>query len=115
MYSLRGVDAREDADVRLLVEAVEHRAERGVVLRVLRDEDRLLDRPVLRPVVAALVPRLRDAQAPALLEERQVRVRPAEEEHAVLERAAAREHAEVLEDDGVGERAEDLVRRGCRS
>ena len=57
---------------------------RGVVLRVLGDEDQLLDRDVLGIVVAALVPGLRDAQAPALLQERQVGVRAAEQEHAVL-------------------------------
>ena len=102
---------REHADVAVLVQAVEHGAERRVVLRVLGDEDELLDRDVLRVVVAALVPGLRDAQAPALLEERQVGVRPAEEEHLVLERVAAREHREVLQDDRVGERAEHLVRR----
>ena len=101
----------ELSDVRFFVQAVHHRAERRVVLRVLGDEDGLLDRHVLRVGVAALVPRLRDPEAPALLEERQVRVRSAEEEDLVLERAPAREDAEVLKDDRVGERAEDLLRR----
>ena len=110
MYSRSAVDVGEDADVLLLVQAVEHRAERRVVLRVLRDEDQLLDRHVLRVVVAALVPRLRDAQAPALLQERQVRVRAAEQQHAVLERAAAREHAR-----GSAGRSRRPASRGPRS
>ena len=101
----------QPADRRVLVEAVEHGAERRVVLRVLRDEDELLDRDVLRVVVAALGPDLRDAEAPAVLEEREVRVRSAEEQDARLQRVAAREDGEVLHDDRVGERAEDLGRR----
>ena len=72
------------ADVARLRGGRRARAERGVVLRVLRDEDELFDRDVLRILVAALVPGLRDAQAPALLEERQVRVRPAEQQHLAL-------------------------------
>ena len=109
------LEAAVHADGRRLVEAVHDGAERGVVLRVLRDEDQLLDRDVLRVVVAALVPGLGDALAPALLEERQVRVRPAEQEHLVAQRVAAREHREVLHDDRVGERAHDLDATGCRS
>jgi hypothetical protein len=70
----------------------------------------LLDGQVLRPVVAALGPGLGDALAPALLQEGQVRVGPAEEQHLVLQRRAAGEHREVLQHDGVGERAQDLLR-----
>jgi hypothetical protein len=46
---------------------------------------------------------------PALDQERQVGVRPAEQQHLVPQRVPAREHRQVLVDDGVGERVDDLV------
>src|SRR6185369_2670979 len=45
-------------------------AERGVQLRVLRYEDQLLDRYVLRVDEAAIAPSFRDALAPTILQER---------------------------------------------
>src|SRR5262249_19332231 len=67
-----------EADVRRLPQAVNASAEGGVVLRVAGDEDGLFNRPILGPRVAALFPGRRDPEAPALLEEGQVRVRSAE-------------------------------------
>ena len=111
MNSSSGSRPRYAPTVLGLVEAEQHRAVRGVEVGVLRDEDQLLDRHRLVVLVAALGPRLGDAQAPALLEERQVRVRTAEQEDLALERVAARQHGEVLADDRVGERVHDLVAR----
>jgi hypothetical protein len=91
-----------------LVESVERGAVRSVVLRVFRNEDELLERNVARRLEAACGPCLRDPLAPAGLEERQIGVRTAEQEHAWLERVPPREHREILGDDRVGERAEDL-------
>src|SRR5262249_7492886 len=51
-----------------LGEPVDARPERGVVLRVLGDEDGLLDGPLPGVRVAALLPDLGDALAPALLQ-----------------------------------------------
>ena len=68
MYRSSPAMPLKHADVRASCEAVEGRAERRVVLRVLGDEDELFDRDVLGVFVAALVPSLRDAQAPALLQ-----------------------------------------------
>src|SRR5205085_1506231 len=76
--ALESFDSREKTGVIRFGEPINRRAERGVVLRALRHEDELFDGDVLRVVVTAFLPDLRDAQPPALLQERQVRVRPAE-------------------------------------
>src|SRR5262245_30738273 len=98
------------ADIGRLVESVDGGTQRGVVLRVLRNENQLLERCVLRPVQPAGCPDLRDALAPARLKEREVGVGPAKQEDARLQRVAAREHREVLGNDRIGQRTEDLVR-----
>src|SRR5262249_26465193 len=57
----KAIEALEPPDVRVFLQAVEDGAERGVVLRVLGDEDELLDGDVFRIVVTALLPNLRNA------------------------------------------------------
>ena len=108
------LDARIAPDVRRLVQPKHHRAVRRIELRVRRHDDQLVERHILRIRIAALVPGLRDALAPARLQERQIRVRPAEQQHLVPQRVAARQHGEVLHHDRVGERAHDLFRRDAR-
>src|SRR6185369_15759503 len=73
------LDAGERAGLLALGEPVNRRAQRGVILSALGDVDELLDRNVLGVFVAALVPRLRNAQPPALLEKREVGVGTAEQ------------------------------------
>jgi hypothetical protein len=102
------LEPAEAPHVRGLAQAVHARAEGRVVLRVVGHEDELFDGHVFGVGVAALSPRLGDAQAPALLQEGQVGVGAAEQDDAVLERRAARQHREVLQHDGVGQRAQDL-------
>ena len=96
------------------MQAVHHGAVCRVQRRIVRYRDQLLDRHVLRVIVAALVPSLGDALPPALLKERQERVRSAEQQHLVAERIAAGENREVLHDDRVGQRTHDLVRGDAR-
>ncbi len=112
--ALEALDAVEVAGVVGFREAKDRGTERGVVLRALGDEDEVLDRNVLRVIVAALLPDLRNAKPPALLQERQVGVGAAEQEHARFQRVAAGQDREVLQDDRVGERAEHLVRGDAR-
>ena len=99
-----------------LVEAVQHRA---VAPRsTARSPGRRSAPRSARPsgTRSRARPGLGDAQAPALLEERQVRVRAAEQQHlaacSVLPRVST---DEVLHDDRVGQRVHDLVATGCRS
>ena len=97
-------------DLGALGEAIDAGAERGVVLGILRDEDGLLDGAVPRPVEVPLFPDLGDSQTPAGLKKRQKRVRAAEEQDARLQGRAARQHGQVLQHDGIGQRAENLLR-----
>ena len=103
------VDALGGLD--LVGESVQHRPQCRVVLGVFGREDQLLDRHVLRVVVAAGLPGLRDAHPPALDEEGQVLVRSAEEQDLVVQGVTAGEDREVLMHDGVGQRVHNLVRR----
>ena len=105
----QAVEAGEDADARVLVHAIEHRAERRVVLRVLGDEDELLDRARPSGNRSRARPRSAGCAGASTPAGRGGRCWGRRGGAPVLERAAAREDREVLQDDGVGERAEDLV------
>jgi len=107
--AVQGVEPGEATHVRSLVQAIDHGAEGRVEFGVLGQDDQLLDGHVLGVVVAALVPGLGDALAPALLQEGQVGVGSAEQQHLGAQRVAACEHSEVLHHDGVRQRAHDLV------
>ena len=57
----QGVERSKHSDALGFVQPVQDRTECSIVLAVLRDEDQLLDRYVLRVCVIALVPGLRDS------------------------------------------------------
>jgi len=96
------------AGVAGLGEAEDDGAEGRVVLGVLGRVDELFDRAVAGVLVAAALPGLRDALAPALHQEGQVGVGPAEQQHLVLQGVSTGEHAQVLVHDGVGQGVHDL-------
>ncbi len=106
--------AVEAAGLAALGDAEHGRPERRVQLCVLRHEDQLFDRHVLWVNEAAIAPRFRDAFAPAILEEGQVSVGSAKQQYLGLQRVTAREHAQVLQHDGVGQRVQHLVLRDAR-
>jgi hypothetical protein len=105
---LQRIEAAVQSDAFRFVQAVHHGAVGGVVLRVGRDDDQFFERHVSRTLESARLPCFGDPLAPALLKEREERVRPSEEQHLRTQRVPAREHRQVLHHDGVGERAHDL-------
>ncbi len=111
---LQRIETSIDADARRLVKAVHDRAERGVVLRIVWNDDQILDGHVGRIDKSTGAPRLRNPLPPARLQKRQERVGPAEQQHRVPERMAACENRQVLADDRVAKRAHDLARRDSR-
>jgi hypothetical protein len=108
---LERIEAAICSGVRRLVQPVEDRAVGRVVLGVGRHRNELLDRDILRIVETARLPRLGNPLSPARLQERQERVRSAQQQHLGFQRVAARQHRQVLQHDRVGQRAHDLARR----
>ena len=99
-----------DADVIVLGLAVLDRADRRVVLGVVRDEDQIRRVVAGRELDAALLPDRRDVGLPALDHALDVGVRPAEEEDVGHQRMTAGQDREVLLDDRLEERGHQLVR-----
>ena len=108
------IEAAIRADAGRFVQPVHDRAVRGVVLRVGRHENQFLERHVGRVLEPARSPRLWNPLAPARLQEREERIRAAEQQHLRPQRVAARQDRKVLHDDRVGQRAHDLGRRDPR-
>ena len=100
-----------DADRVVLAPSELDGAKGAEILRVGGNADQVLDRHAFRRRDVALAPGQRDVVAPRLAHAADERVGSAEQQHHRPERLAAREHGEVLLDDGVEERGHQLVRR----
>ena len=84
-------------------------AQRAVVLRHRRRDDEVLGPRAVRQRDAALAPAPGDVRLPRLAQRGNERVRPPDQQHAWRQGAPAREHAEVLQDDGVEQRGHQLL------
>src|ERR1017187_6783065 len=88
-----------------------HRTDGGEILRVVGSLDEVFRRYAFRQRGVALFPDLRDIALPAIAHALDVAVRAAQQQHHRQQRVAARQHRQVLHDDGLEQRRHQLVRR----
>ena len=99
------------ADLVVFGLAVFHGADGGEVLRVVGSLDQVFGRNALGQRRIALFPDLRDVRLPAVAHALDVAVGAAEQQDHRQQRVAARQHREVLHDDGFEQRRHQLVGR----
>ena len=105
------VEAVVAADAILLALAEFDRPESGEILRVLRHLDQLFRLRSRRDFHLALFPHARDVGLPRLAHSADEGIGAAEQQHVRTKRVAARQHAQVLQHDGVKQRGHQLVGR----
>ncbi len=86
-------------------------AQRAVVLGHRWRDDEVLRPGPLWQRDAPLAPAVRDVRLPGLAQRAQEGVRPPEKQHSRRQGASVREHAQVLQDDGVEQRRHQLLGR----
>ena len=77
------------------------RAERGEILRILRNLDQIFRLCAFGNRNLALLPHPRNVRLPGLAHPFDKAVRTAEQQHMRTQRMAARQHAEILQNDGL--------------
>ncbi|MNV56448.1 hypothetical protein D3C71_1487320 [compost metagenome] len=97
-----------NTDIRRLVKPVQNRSISGVILRMLRHKDQILDRRPRRIIVPPIPPSLWNPLPPAFLQKRQVSIRPPQKQHMMPERIAAGKNGKVLRDDRIRQRTHDF-------